>query len=616
VIKSNTTATWVVLVTVGLVASSCAGGSGASGDPDSKPVEVVVSVTPEEPFIAELPGVAVVEGRAGSVSRPGEITLRAADDPPDDEGLAAGPGVDVQFSDTEPTTALTLRMPAPPEVADASPIVIHELADDRWDLETVEIDADGHFVIETAEFSSFWPSWLNPIDYLKGPLDSIADLLTGRTDPRPCQGGGPDWAELDNRSTLVHTCLITNSTGDGKDRAEAQLQSNRSFWMKVSASSASSDYVWLEGADSLLGKALNRHFPLGHDEYLLAPNTQLTTGYFRPYVDKDEALTSYLDLSTAALSLGLSTLSIFAIDDDRSGLAALYALITCGDSIPGSVADAEGLWEFFVCMLTDALPSLDDPDTAAAAAVDLLGDVPDMEVDRAARALDDAAGRLRLLGSVVKLLGAFVLVKDIFQQIPDAFSQAVDSDSGDVVLYLTGRPPPDVEDLLLTVNGMDTLRIGMTEAELAESGLARFNIGACPTDLHGEGAPDGIWQPIEKYTSDDYSQWAFHLEQPDRNEGLLTRIAVWSPSPISTDRNVRTGDSLADLEAAYAGELRELDEPDYDNLRQFVHEDGERALLFDVANHATGDWQVWGIAATTLSDEYYTYWESEGPESC
>lgn len=613
-IKLDTTARWAVLLFAVTMASSCSLGSGASNESSSSPAEVVVSVTPEAPFTAELPGVAVVEGPVGSVSRPGEVRLRAADDLPDEPGLVVGPGIDVEFSGTEPTVALTLRMPAPSEVTDATPIMIHELADGYLDLETVESDADGTFAIETAEFSSWWPGWLNPVEYLKEPLDSIADFLTGRTDPRPCPGGGPDWATLAKRTTLVHTCLITNPASDGSVRAEAELQSNRSFWMKVSASSESSDYVWLEGSDTLLGMVLDTHFPTGRNEYLLAPRTRLTTGHFRPNVDTDVVLASYLDPWTAALSLGLSTLSVFGTDD-RGGLAAVYALRTCGDRVPRSVTDGEGLWRFLVCMLTDALPSLRNPEEAAAAAVSLLGDVPDVEVDRAARALDDAAGRLQFLGKVVKVVAVSFLVKDIFQQIPDAFSQAVDARAGDVVLSLKGRPAPDVGDLVLTAGGMDTLRIGMTEAELAESGLARFDTDACPADLYGEGAPDGIWLPIKKYTDDDYSRWAFHLEQPARNDGLLTRIAVWWPSPIPTDRGVRTGASLAELQTAYAGQLRELDQPYYDNLRQFVHEDGEHALVFDVTNDGTGDWQVWGIAATTIG-QYYTYWESEGPESC
>lgn len=71
-------------------------------------------------------------------------------------------------------------------------------------------------------------------------------------------------------------------------------------------------------------------------------------------------------------------------------------------------------------------------------------------------------------------------------------------------------------------------------------------------------------------------------------------------------------DSLADLQAAYAGKLRELDQPCYDNLRQFVHEDGERALVFDVTNDRPATGRVWGIAATTIG-QYYTFWESKGP---
>lgn len=432
-----------LIIAVSVVLSGCA------APEEQVPTEVTIEVTPDEAFVVELPEVGTLSGGQGAVSRPGTITISATPGEDADPGIAleaVGTGLRVEIEGTTLLTDLDLTFEGPGSVPDAIPVLLHQADNGDWDLREAAVDGDGRVVVATRDFSLTWPAWLNPVTVLGPIFDSVTDALIGRTDPDPCLDDGPEWASLDQRTTLVHNCLITNTSDTGVVRAEAQLKANRRFFTLVTLP-AGADYVWNEKGDAWAGNLLATWIPAasGPNKYLLFPQARITAGYLQPPQDVEEPIVIYLDQWTAALSLTWTVLTTLVPGlDERGGWAALTGLAVCADEVPASGDDADGWFGYMSCVMTDGLETLLDPEKALRVAVNTLGDVLRGDMDAAL----DVIGKseiLQLVGKVFKIAGLAFLVRDIFQQIPDAFSQMGNDRPGDVLLQL--RAPGPMTDI-------------------------------------------------------------------------------------------------------------------------------------------------------------------------
>lgn len=393
----------------------------------------------------ELPDVGTLSGGEGAVSQPGSITVSAVSGEDVDPGIAleaVGTGMRVEIEGTTLLADLELTFEGPGNVPDAIPVLLHQSDNGDWDLREAAVDGDWRVVVATRDFSFTWPAWLNPMNALGPFFDSVADWLVGRTDPDPCLDDGPEWASLDQRTTLVHTCLITNTSDTGVVRAEAQLKANRRFFTIVTLP-AGADYVWNEKGDVWLGNLLADWIPAasGPNEYLLFPQARITAGYLQPQQDVEEPIVIYLDLWTAALSLTWTALTTLVPGlDERGGWAALIGLAVCADDVPASGGDTAAWFGYMTCLMTDGLETLNNPEKALRIAVNTFGYVPRGDLDAALDMIDKSKA-LQILGQVFKTVGLGFLVRDIFQQIPDAISQMGNDRPGDVWLRLHAPEP-------------------------------------------------------------------------------------------------------------------------------------------------------------------------------
>ena len=221
----------------------------ATARPASATGPVTQDVSPEAALDLELPGVARITAPAGTFATPGTITLTPAR--PNGAVVSgtyiAGPGVDVAFAGTKPVRPLRVAFAefSPAQSADQLPVALHQLPDGSWEVRDAAL-VDGSLVLETVDFSVNVPGWMHPRAWLTSVADSVTDWMTARTDPRGCADNGPDFAKLANGTTLLHSCLASNPhPDDGRVRAEAQLQSNRRFYMWVAVPDGV-EYVWVE----------------------------------------------------------------------------------------------------------------------------------------------------------------------------------------------------------------------------------------------------------------------------------------------------------------------------------------------------------------------------------
>ncbi len=410
---------------------------------------VTAAVEPSTSFSVAIAGFGSLSGGRGAVSGSGRVTL--ASTPSGSarmlrDGIAAlGTGLDVRFSGTRPTAPLSLTLvpPARPAATGSSttaagaliPVLVHRSDDGTFDLLRASVDSQGRFVITTKDFSPHWPAWLDPAALASGLLHRLANEISGRSDPPKCAGGGPDWAKLTSATTLVHTCLITNKDSKGVPRAEAQLVSNRGFWLKTSVPGGA-DYVYTDGSAELVSKYLSQHVPAGDFTRLLPPHGLLTSGWYRPTSTLELPMTSYQDAYTVFLSLAASLAAqVGNIKDERSGWAAAWGVVACADKIPSRLHDAHGWWAALRCFLTDALPQLQNPTVARSAAISLAGaNAISADVDAT---LQQTAKALKYVGKAFALIEVAKIGKDVWQQIPDAFSTLGNDTTGQVTLRLS-----------------------------------------------------------------------------------------------------------------------------------------------------------------------------------
>lgn len=423
------------------------------------------------------------------------------------------------------------------------------------------------------------------------------DAIGGRTDPDPCEDDGPQWARLYQKTTLVHTCLITNkNTTSGRVRAEAQLQSNRRFITKVTVPSGA-DYVWNQGSDGALGeiaRRMMRSFGLvAPGEEVLAGQSKMTAGYMQPRRSKAQAFTLFLDHWSLLFSTASGLLGLAPLPDTRGGLAVLWAVKSCASDIPRKLRDSDGWWQAILCVFNDALPQLRNPAKARSVMIGWIGDRAYTEnVDREIGSLAD---RAELIGKAAKAVSVGFFVRDVFQQIPDAFAQMGSDRTGDVVLSLDGTAPtpPEVEELVLSLNGLGPLTYGMSVAQIEATSMATQE--RCPPIFGDPNDPSSAplqWVPDAKYrlSRDQYPFHAFEIST--LSTGTLTVIDVLSPR-IRTDTGLSLGSTLDQMKAVYGERLKEQPLQSPAQTSHVYAVEGDRsALLFEVSRYDDESMQI------------------------
>jgi hypothetical protein len=548
--------------------------------PSTGPVTALVS--PADPLEVTLPGVGLISAPVGTFDTAGSLTATVATtSPPEVVGVTlAGPGVDVTFTGTQPTgpLQLTLTEVGPPPSPEDIPVTLHQRHDGTWETLPAELGTNGDIVLSTGDFSPHLPGWLNPLNWLRSATDSAVDAMLSRTDAPPCAGGGPGFARLEPATTLVHSCLTSNTDpATGRVRAEVQLTPNRRFHMWVSAPTGL-DYTWLEDQPTALRVVLGRL--LGFDAgttALVDSGTLFTAGAAQPGLDRTATFTAYIDGRSAALSFGAQLLGLRDVSPAQALPALTFLIAQCSDELPADVGDADGAADFAGCLVQAALEGLRDPGKAFATAVDLFGDAAYARESEAG--LKAVSKGLALLGKVLKVVGLVGTVRDIWAQIPDAYSQMGSDRPGDVHLQLTGRGP--AADLTVGLDGFGPVPWGTSLTEAEEALGARF---ALDIDLGG-----GCQQA-------SLPQWpglTFGIQ-----DGTLAVVAFGTGevAPI-TDTGLRTGDPVTAIADAYAAVRVDADPSDAFTTR-YTAVRGDREAQLLSSDQVTIDQMQFGLSSS------------------
>lgn len=304
--------------------------------------------------------------------------------------IPAGRGVEVNIDGELRLPAVVTFDVSPPPSPEATPIAMH-VADDGSSRFVDAQYSEGRLSISTTEFSSWFPGWLNPVEWVRGALGGLSRLVGLRTDPPLCAQPAP-WALYNGTdSAAVHACMSAN--GDGIP--ELVIRSNRAYWLQINVPEPN-QWVWVSNIASWAhGYALG-----GSGRYLLPPGETMTIGMQQPTgTARDFTVTLERNNRTLALSA-------FSMWFGEAGyLGELYTLGRCGyDSYFTAGGFVPDLPQVFAC-LTDGFAELSDPTKAFTSAEAVLGQAAVSDADVGER-LSRLAGRFEGLGGVLKTLGA------------------------------------------------------------------------------------------------------------------------------------------------------------------------------------------------------------------
>lgn len=290
----------------------------------------VMPVPADGAQLAAVDGVGVVHAGSTSLTSADVVVADAGDVPTVDGLLAAGLGLAV---DTDPAPVgvvqIRLEVPAPPS-EEAVPVVVHRRDDATVAVEPAIWDpAASQMVVWTAEFSDRWGAWYDPRNWVEeivqlgqGTGDWIADFITGRTDPPAC-GAAPDWASFTTSElSSVHVCLHTNPDGDGTDRAEVYLLSNRRTAQMVTIPAGTS-YVWTDNLPDdfrRLGTALAGASPSSN--VLLLGGHAMSVGFTQPPNDETVDLLAFQSYRLIVVNPVLALLGGLPMEGTLASLAA------------------------------------------------------------------------------------------------------------------------------------------------------------------------------------------------------------------------------------------------------------------------------------------------------
>lgn len=441
-----------ILTTTALAACSSRDDSSGSSDQDQASIAgstwgepVSVEVSPDSPFTLEVPGAVIIEGTAGSVASVGTITAQAMNGADSSEaGLQiAGHGVDVTFDGTSLTQRVTvtfLGVSLPNGSAATRSAVLHQRDNGSTEILPAEALTGDRLRFLTRSFSLNFPINIDLGKWFSDRFDSLADLVSGRTDPSPCPGGAPSWATLTSTTDMVHTCALTNNDSSGRARAEVQFKTNRRFWSYAHVPPGAA-YVWVkdqpEGVRTKLAQIDNEN----RDNYVfLAPGDGfMTAGYYQPanasrtqFEFGTDGLTQLLSLTNAMLGkLGL----------DGRGLVAATALLVakCKEEVPGLLGSVRDKFlDFLGCVGQEVAGALSDSDKAFASAMNLFGDAG--YARDASNAVSATKTSLQILGWVAKAAGILAVLRNEVFRIVDGVVGLIAPSSVNAQLMLDGRP--------------------------------------------------------------------------------------------------------------------------------------------------------------------------------
>lgn len=402
-----------------------------------------VAVAPSQALAVAVPGIGHLTAAPGAFTSPGRLIIRQlrADSPADSVVVVGDVGLDVSFEGTSLASAITVLFDDPAAEAalpkNAIPVVLHKPADGDWEAKSLAYTPAGVPYLSTTRFSPNLLGWIPIPDWLRGIGDSLADLATQRTDPRPCQNDPPAWSSITKATTLVHLCSITNVDAATKAlRAEIQVQSNRRFYQWVSVPDEA-DYVWVAEQPDRVRAALGKI--TGHDpthQVLLAGNGWFTAGFRQPTQPKTKEFNAFIDHTSLAFTVGTSVLGL---DLGKGPTSAGLIVAQCLDKL-ASFPSRESVTEFFKCFVEESLANLANPGKAFSQAMDLYGE--DAYAKSAEDGLKKATTRLQFLGKIIKVLGVAGTIAATYPQMPDAISQWGKDQPGRFTFNLTPVSTP------------------------------------------------------------------------------------------------------------------------------------------------------------------------------
>jgi hypothetical protein len=589
---------FAIVVGFGLIAAACSGGgneesiaSTIAESTTTQPTVASTSVAPEIPDqvarSAEY-GEPLAEVRSGIVY-PGfnqtisgdMVELLVASAPSADSYpglLAVADGVSVDVA-IEVAAPLLVQMALPPPPNDfAIPAVLHVADSGEYRVEAGMWDAESNTITVWADsFSDRFGGWWNPANWIEevvqvaqGGFDFLADWVTGRTDPPPCEESPPDWASVSTiEASALHVCLQSNPADDGAERVELFLKSNRATMQLVSFP-GSADFVWVDNQPEEVRRLLVQATTGEPDaqQVLLLGGQSMSYGLRRPSapVELETRTTQTPTVAIANQALGLLggvqgdgatavVLAIGACVFEATGVDLLQADVvpTGYDSFP----------EFAGAMVRCGFELLSEPDAIVAAADEAL-----LSTGMDVVARNDVIGRLR---SVTDKIGPLATRLLAVANVGGALVRAIDGEldnkfEGLITVSLDGPVPREPQVPVLRSDGIGDVTFG----DDADAAIAYF------VSVFGEPPEDTGWYDTGyDPTSDDdqciapfirYLVWpsmtlAFAEYDPavggisERRTFVSYSYYEYEPGDdvfdLATDRGVRLGSTVTEAVAAY-----------------------------------------------------------------
>jgi len=413
----------------------------AAGEP------VAADVEPGTRFRIVVPGVAIIEGGRGSVTRPGRIVaVPVISGGQDTAGLSvAGRGIDVTVEGTELVRDVAVTFLDVGAAAREDGIgrgVMHRADDGTTDVKLARV-VDGGLRVHTREFSINLPVDIDLGRWFADRFDGLADRITGRTDPEPCADDAPDWALLTSTTDLVHTCATTNPDASGVERAQARLQSNRRVWLSVETPPGA-DYVWVQDMPDPARRVAAGFAGSDADRLvLLPPEAAMTAGFRQPAQSYDYGFS--VDSQGAARALSLVSAVLGAVDlDGKDGLATTLVIAgRCFDEVPRSdsmLGDAESVFGLLECVSRQGGGELAQGDNAYQAASQLFGE--DAYAREVGAGVARVSGALQILGRFLQVSGYVDLLRNAVNSFLDDTVSALSPDAGAVTVSMSSPPAP------------------------------------------------------------------------------------------------------------------------------------------------------------------------------
>jgi hypothetical protein len=425
--------------------------AGQAGKTDQDSKGVTVDVDPVTPISVELPGVATVTGRAGSVTTPGKMTV----EPISPKGLsmpsgaiAAGRGIEVSFTGTQLAAPLDLAFTPTAAAADGMiPVVAHSSADGRWEIEAAALDR-GRIMQSASTFSIRLPAWLDPAAWLRSIGDRLASLIAGRTSPEQCANNAPDWGSAMNQTMTVHLCVIANPDSSGAVRYEVRLKSNRPAWLEVTVPDGA-DYVWVdEVPDAQRAVLAGLSGAPASRLAFLPPGGMLTMGFRRPPSDVTRIIgvrnTNVTQLFTMVGHMMEIVGALRPAPSYMKNGAALALLGKCSLNLSGVGFGLNDVPDLLRCVFGDAAKSLANPEVALAGARNLLGPSVDRAtLEQQTALLTHAGGKLATFGWVTGVLAVWPAVRSALNPLADGLTELFTNGLGTTVtVNLTAARAP------------------------------------------------------------------------------------------------------------------------------------------------------------------------------